>query len=284
VWPSKDKSFSCTSLKPASKGRQEELKFTFDVSKCDRIFDELLKLGYIKISHTMPPFDEIKRRAYCKYHHSYSHATNDCNVFRRNIQLAINEGHLVLHEKQVEKHSFPINTMELQQPKVLVRTHQVEATKGKNVVVAEAKPDLRGKELTREVAYVKTPDGRETFKITVKTSGLGGQGSSAPVSRQPLEPEKAEMVKPAGVGGQTAPAQGCPRMPILKRPEIVNWKINVAKNQGSVPKPKVSFDMLFDKYSKQKAVTSDRPLKKDEVTHTSREVVIASQGSCQVQG
>jgi hypothetical protein len=73
-------------------------------------------------------------------------------------------------------------------------------------------------------------------------------------------------------------------MPILKRPKIVNWKLNVAKNQGSVPKPKVTFDMLFDKYSKQKAVTSDRPLKKDEVTHTSREAIIASQSSCQVQG
>jgi hypothetical protein len=47
-----------------------------------------------------------------------------------------------------------------------------------------------------------------------------------------------------------------------KRPEIGNWKLNVAKNQRSVPKPKVTFDMLFDKYSKQKDVTSDRPLKK----------------------
>jgi hypothetical protein len=60
VWPSKSKASSCASLKPATKGRQEELKFTFDVSKCDRIFDELLKLGNIKISHTMPPLDEIK--------------------------------------------------------------------------------------------------------------------------------------------------------------------------------------------------------------------------------
>jgi hypothetical protein len=51
------------------------------------------------------------------------------------------------------------------------------------------------------------------------------------------------------------------------RPEIINWKLNVAKNQGSGPKPKVTFDMLFDKYSKQKAVTSDRPLKKDEITN-----------------
>jgi hypothetical protein len=41
-------------------------------------------------------------------------------------------------------------------------------------MVGEAKPDLRGKELTREVAYEKTPDGRETFKITVKASRHGG--------------------------------------------------------------------------------------------------------------
>jgi hypothetical protein len=119
-------------------------------------------------------------------------------VFRCKIQSAINESCLVLHEKQVEKHPFPINTMELQQSKVLVRPHQVEATKGKNVVVGEAKPDLRGKELTRKVAYVKTPGGRQTFKITVKASGLGGQGSSTPVSRQPLEPEKAEAFNRLG--------------------------------------------------------------------------------------
>jgi hypothetical protein len=168
----------------------------------------------------------------------------------------------MLHEKQVEKHPFPVNTKELQQPKVLVQPHQVEATKGKNVVVGEVKSDLRGKELTREVAYQKTPDGRETLKVTVKASGLGGQGSSAPISRQPLEPEKAVAVKPAGVGGQTAPAHDRPKMLKPKRPEIGNWKLNVAKNQGSVPKAKVTFDMLFNKYSKQKAVTSDRPLKK----------------------
>jgi hypothetical protein len=46
------------------------------------------------------------------------------------------------------------------------------------------------------------------------------------------------------------------------RPEIGNWKLNVARNQGSGPKTKVTFDMLFDKYSKQKAVTGARPLKK----------------------
>jgi hypothetical protein len=84
----------------------------------------------------------------------------------------------------------------------------------------------------------------------LKLLDLGGQGSSAPVSRQPLEPEKAGAVKPAGVGGHTAPTQGRLRMLKPKRPEIGNWKLNMAKNQGSVPKPLVTFDMLFHKYGK----------------------------------
>jgi hypothetical protein len=48
IWPYKEKSYSCSSLKPYSKHRQEEIKFTFDVSKYDRIFDELLKSGNVK--------------------------------------------------------------------------------------------------------------------------------------------------------------------------------------------------------------------------------------------
>jgi hypothetical protein len=96
-------------------------------------------------------------------------------VFRRKIQSAINEGRLMLHEMRVDKQPFPINTMEWQQPKVLVRPHQAEATKGKNVMVGEAKPDLRGKELVREVAYEKTSDARESFKIIAKASGHGGK-------------------------------------------------------------------------------------------------------------
>jgi hypothetical protein len=65
------------------KKRQEEVKFTFNVGKCDKIFDELLKNGNIKINHTVPSADELKHRAYCKWHNSFSHAINECNVFRR---------------------------------------------------------------------------------------------------------------------------------------------------------------------------------------------------------
>jgi hypothetical protein len=82
-WLAENKLVTCPSLKLIHKNWNEEVKFTFDFFKCDRIFDELLKFGYIRINYIMPSVDELKRRSYYKYHNSFSHATNDCNVFRR---------------------------------------------------------------------------------------------------------------------------------------------------------------------------------------------------------
>ena len=93
VWPKQDKSSACSSVQPFQKKQQEYIKFTFNVGNVT-IFDELLKDGNIKINHTVPSTNELKRHVYCKWHNSFSHATNDCNVFRRKIQLAINEGRL----------------------------------------------------------------------------------------------------------------------------------------------------------------------------------------------
>jgi hypothetical protein len=97
----------------------------------------------------------------------------------------------------------------------VLQSHQVEATKGKNIVVREAKPDLRGKELTREVAYEKTPDGKETLKITIKASIHEEQGSSTSSGQHPTEPSQARAVRPAVQGGQTALAHGHPKMIVM---------------------------------------------------------------------
>jgi hypothetical protein len=94
VWETKANPSACSSLQPIQKNRQEEIKFTFNVAKCDKILDELVKAGNIKVTHIILPLDELKRHAYCKWHNSFYHATNDCNVFRRQIQSAINEGRL----------------------------------------------------------------------------------------------------------------------------------------------------------------------------------------------
>ena len=107
------------------------MKFTFDVSKCDRIFDKLLNLGHIKLSHAILPLDESKRHAYCKWHNLFSYATNDCNVLQRQIQSAINEGQLIVPQMQVDKTSFPVHDIELQNPKILIRPSKAQSTKGK---------------------------------------------------------------------------------------------------------------------------------------------------------
>src|SRR6185312_518295 len=121
------------------------IRFTFDVSKCDRIFDELNKLGHIKLSHAIPPLEELKRRAYCKWYNLFSHATNDCNVFRRQIQSAVNEGRLVVPQMQIDNNHFPVHAVEIQNPKILIRPNQAKSTKGKNVVIDEQRFEQKKK-------------------------------------------------------------------------------------------------------------------------------------------
>src|ERR1041385_8428201 len=88
-----------------------------------------------------PPFEELKRRAYCKYHNSFSHATNDCDVFRRHIQSAINEGRLSFSEMQVDKQPFPMNTIDLEGKKVLIRPDIAELANKNNVIIGESEKE-----------------------------------------------------------------------------------------------------------------------------------------------
>jgi hypothetical protein len=61
--------------------QKEKVKFTFNIAKCDKIFDELLKHGNIKLPHIIPPDEELKGRVYCKWHDSFLRNTNDCVIF-----------------------------------------------------------------------------------------------------------------------------------------------------------------------------------------------------------
>jgi hypothetical protein len=77
-----------TKVKPSVRShphstQKEKVKFTFNITKCDKIFYELLKHGNIKLSHIIPSVEELKGRVYCKWHGSFLHNTNDCAVFYR---------------------------------------------------------------------------------------------------------------------------------------------------------------------------------------------------------
>ena len=180
VWTNKNKSHVCTSLKLAAKSWQEEIKFTFDVTKCDRIFDELLKSDKIKISHVILSGDELKKWAYCKWHNSYSYATNDCLVFRRQVQSAIYERRLSFPEMQIDK----------QRPKV------VDKAKTENIVIGDPRAaDGSTKVPHREVVAQRTPDGKETLKITIQGGGGRSRGKSRRAPQFQYTPDN-----PAAIG------------------------------------------------------------------------------------
>jgi hypothetical protein len=62
-WASKSISFVCSSLKSTSKSRQDEIRFTFNVTKCDKIFDYLLQEKQIKLSsnHVILSLEQLKK-------------------------------------------------------------------------------------------------------------------------------------------------------------------------------------------------------------------------------
>jgi hypothetical protein len=265
IWPKQAKSSACSSLQPIQKKQQEEVKFTFNVGKCDKIFDELLKNGNIKINHIVPSADELKRRAYCKWHNSFSHATNDCNVFCRQIQSAINEGRLKFQEMQVDTEPFPMNMIDFEGKEVLVRPNT--ADKGKETIIGDAKEANEGRKVScRKVVAEKTPDGGETLKVTITTSSTGGQAQTGrqmqePVLRVPDGPAHRRGRSgtppdgPENSSGRSGRAHDSQRPCTFKprRPEIGTWKTNTFKAAGQLVKAGPTFDQLLSKYVKKKA-------------------------------
>ena len=99
----------------------------------------------------------------------------------------------------MDKTPFPVHTLELNNPKVLLRPDQAEGAKEKNVVIGDPRPmNASNKILAREVVTEKTPGGKPTLRIIVNALKLGGQEDSA---GQPAV--QARPVRPVPSTGQT---------------------------------------------------------------------------------
>jgi hypothetical protein len=59
--------------------------FDFDETKVEQIFDLLLREKQLKLpeGHKFPTTQELHGRPYCKWHHLFTHTTNDCKVLCR---------------------------------------------------------------------------------------------------------------------------------------------------------------------------------------------------------
>ena len=98
--------------------------------------------------------------------------------------------------------SFPVHTIDLDNVKVLIRPEQAKGVKGKNIIIGEHRPkNINDKIQAREVTMEKTPDGKESLKITVKASRPGGQESFSQDTSRPTA--QARSVRSVASTGQT---------------------------------------------------------------------------------
>jgi len=110
-WVRSKKVIPCQWVK--SSGKEE--MYDFDITKADKIFDLLLREKQIQLpaGHTIPSAEELGKRRYCKWHNSGSHSTNDCKVFRQQIQAAIEGGKIKFDDSKrpmkVDGNPFPVN-------------------------------------------------------------------------------------------------------------------------------------------------------------------------------
>jgi hypothetical protein len=119
---------------------------------------------------------------------------------------------------QVDKQPFPINTMDLEGKKMLIRPNIAESANKDNVVIGEPRKGKEGdKVLGRKVVLDKQPEGKEVLKITIKNPVLGGQ-------LQVQEDTHVKFMKP-------------------KNSEVGKWKKSEAKRKRIKP----TFDMLLSK-------------------------------------
>ena len=104
-------------------GKKEPESYGFDVTKADKIFDLLLSEGLIKLKpyHKIPSEEELKHMKYCKWHNATSHDTNECKVFRQQIQMAFEQGRLKfetpMKTMKIDGHPFTTNMVDVARDK-----------------------------------------------------------------------------------------------------------------------------------------------------------------------
>jgi hypothetical protein len=186
---------------------------------------------------------------------------------------------------QVDTEPFPMNMIDFEGKKVLVRPNTADKGKGEEIVIGKAREaDENHKISCRKVVAEKTPNGGETLKVTITTSDAGGQawtkeqepvlripdGSTHKRGRSGTTPDD-----PKNSSGRSGPTQDSQRPRTFKprRPEIGTWKTNTFKAAGRLVKTGLTFDQLLSKYMKKKVDPRDRPAKRPRSpVHEQRQV------------
>jgi hypothetical protein len=77
---------------------------------------------------------------------------------------------------QLDTEPFPVNVIDFDGKRVLIRPGMTDKGKGKEVIIGdERKNDENNKISCRKVVAEKTPNGEETLKGTITTFNAGGR-------------------------------------------------------------------------------------------------------------
>jgi hypothetical protein len=159
----------CLALKPSpQKHRLEKIKYTFDLTLCDNLFDILLENNFIKLfDHKVSPSPlELEDQKYCKWHNSFNHNTSDCNIFCQFIQSAIDTGRLRF--AQTREHD-QLSTISFDGKGSLNRLASVDLSKDPDLIAKEEDSklqsndkdiihDLQDQVITEDDGLIKIPE------------------------------------------------------------------------------------------------------------------------------
>ncbi|KAF7153132.1 hypothetical protein RHSIM_Rhsim01G0164200 [Rhododendron simsii] len=89
-----EKPVNMPSSHPNRRNQANFRQYSFDLSKADQLFDELINQKFLTLSpgHIIPPEKDRKGKDYCKWHNSFRHNTNNCVTFRNCVKDLIQKG------------------------------------------------------------------------------------------------------------------------------------------------------------------------------------------------
>lgn len=89
--------------------------YTFDVTKCDKIFDLLVADGPILVPKILktPPSQQRKKRGFCKFHNFLGHRTSHCVLFKDLAQKALSEERLKFGDKSKPQMQIDVDPLQV---------------------------------------------------------------------------------------------------------------------------------------------------------------------------
>ena len=111
---------------------------------------------------------------YCKWHNEMSHDTNDCKVFRQQIQSAIEQGKLKFEvpkkPMKIDQHPFPTNMVDIGGKKNALQTKLLMSQSAKESGAIDPKAqisadDVKGKKPQEQVECSAAPQRRVTSQM-----------------------------------------------------------------------------------------------------------------------